>query len=645
MSSTRGARERGAGRPERERSASQHAIRRALVLFGFLVVLNLLLTGCGTTAHIIEATIDETGLHLKSHPAGTINTLALSLTDGTPVQTWQTLHVTKDPLLLPMAVRAGAGYRVDATFSDGDRRTLSLTAATPLIGPISVTVQQLGSPESTQLVPALNAPPVLALPMGWDQVVLTITLNEKTPGNVLLHLPDLLASGTEGKRSEVRRIPLELKSQRYTETLTIHVLDHPTVFHLVTQFEPWNKSGRREWATDLTLQPLDPKAIAGALRIDDLSYPATPTGAPPTTRGRGTLLLPNGFWGAVGHLFGLPMTHVSSDIPVGASRVTLTNNSGRPLALALGATVLDKRAERVATSFAPPSWIASGGGPQVSRLITVVPGTQSVELPLYVRSGVRPGEYRLRLDVALIGSSARLIRREIPLGVRQTSNAVSATLLGTILTTLISLIWFARTYGSLMQEWSPQQLMRVAILAALLTGGAFATGLVNTLLAALIGPFNVFVGELTTEVWKAICLVLLITLMPRPGAFTLVYLTSYVLRGLLAGQVQIADLLLVGTTIGVTEGILWLSGLTRSGRLLDRYQLQPWLIGLYAGAAFGLADAILTWVQLAIGMGFYRLMYATWYIAATVIITGFLFNLIGTLLGLPLATELRRLDA
>ncbi|MEO7993438.1 MAG: hypothetical protein ABI743_03490 [bacterium] len=617
-----------------------------LALLGMLLLLATVACGTGTKPSV-AASLDETGLHLQATPPAAIASLSLTRPDGTPVQEWNDLPESSQAIQLPVALTPGAQYHVVVIFA-GNRGQQSLDLAAPKASstPIEVSLQLIGSESEIPLVPPSDPGPSLDLPVGINQVFLHVTLKQATPGTVSLMLPDNLMSDTTGARSVVKKITLNLPSERYSETLPIRVRPEGGTLNMVVQFEPDTGVGMREWTIAVPLVPLDPERLARLIKPSGLTYPATPPGAPPSPLASGTILLPNAFWNKVAHAMGLPIQIHSADAPIGSSVLLIENGTDQPVTLAVSGTVYEPGSDTRAESFAPASWRAAGNdGPQVSVLTTLKPGVNRCELPLYVRPGVIPGSYDLRVTGTILGRSEPLFTIGMPLQVRQTSRAVAATLCLATVLSLISLAVLMRTYPTLIASFTPRQLMTLATLGALLTGGGFLTATLNLILATVLGPLNVFVGEFLTEYWAAFCTLLIVLLLPRPGAFTFTYLVSYLLRALLAGQLQIADILIVGSTIGITESLLWLVGATRWHDPDRWWRTRSWLAGGLVALALGIAGASLTWLQLSTAMGLYRLMYSPWYLVATVAITGFCFTFLGTMLALPLSLELRRIHA
>ncbi|MCG3151647.1 MAG: hypothetical protein GEEBNDBF_00924 [bacterium] len=615
-------------------------ISRLFLRCAFLL-LAMLLASCGPAAppHL-TATIDETGLHVAIDPPSTLTRLTLEQ-GAIPVQTWEQLPVSSR-LDLPVPMTPGAGYTLRATWQKQDLPVLELRAPEASATPLRIVISRIGDATPLVLLPPDDTIPlVMALPPGDNKLLLDVDLATPTPGVATLIYPAALLPEPQGDRSQVRRIPFELQGQRYTETFPVRLRGTPQELRLVVQFEANGVPGLREWERIVTLVPLDVAALQGSLTLDEVRLPAPPPGTPPSPVMESAIRLPDATWERVGSLFGIPARQIHADSPYAMAQLRLTNHGEVPLPIICALDVRETGIDISAASFQPAGWLATGGAdaPQVVRHVMLPPGSAEVLLPLYVRPTVRPGTYHLVLTAHLAGSELPLFIHTQDLAVTRPGSLVSLTLLAMCLLTVLTGAALALTWQRLLASTDAGTLMSLALLAALLAGGGLTIGAANLVLAAVLGPFNVFVGEMAGEVWTAGIITIAIRLRPRPGTFTLLYLTQALLRGILAGQLQILDLLIYGTAIGLTELLLWVSGVTVGAAAKSRFSLT---FGLRLILALALADAVGTWVQLAIGMGLYRLQYAEWYLVATVLITGFGFTLLGAAGALPLSRELRR---
>lgn len=609
-------------------------------LYAAIVLTLALCAGCSKAPPpAIDAALDESGLHLKLNPPAALDALELRTGDGIVVQSWQKLP-KQGSLDLPVRVRRGHRYELQAVVRGVALPLIQLSLPRPSETPVKLTLQRFGDPDVQVLIPNGAEQPRISLPQGESRILLEMTHESDSAGTATLIFPASLQATDHGDRSKVKPILFEWRGQSTSENFPIVLRDKPLTLPLVVRYEPQEGPGMREWALEITFEPLDPETVAGWLSIPRIVVPAPPPGGPPQPAVSGVVRLPDPWWNQLSRLLGLPVMKLHPDTPYAHIGVTLANSGHRPVPAVVDLLINSREDAAPARDFAPAEWRASSGsGPQVRRLVTVPPGESQVLLPLYVRPEVRAGTYQMNLEVWLLGSSVLLAQSAEPLHLRTPLPAVTLTLLITVLVALITLPLAVHCLPVMLTSLEPRQIMFCALLAALLFCGHTVMGALNQFLTIFLGPFNIFAGELFNEVWTAGCMVCLLGLIPRPGVFALLYLIQALMRGLLWGQLGLADLLITGSAIGLAEGLLFVSGYTRP-------VARSWPLTLQGAAlllALAMADALSTWIQLAMGMGLYRLHYAAWYLGAAVLLTGFVYTALGAWWTWPLVRQLRRL--
>lgn len=604
-----------------------------------LLLIFVTIVGCGAQRPTITAVADETGLHLRLDPSAKLDRLELSLAE-LPVQTWTDLYFSSNHDLA-IGLNPGVTYTLRATWQGQALPVVTVRTPEADEAPLRITLRRIGEETPLILLPESDATPTMVLPDGDNKLMLDVDFVAETPGMARLIYPTSVLPEPQGDRSQVREIPFEFKGQRYTETFPVRLRGKPQTLSLVVQYQTPDAPGLREWEWQIQLVPLDETQLSGLLSVSDIAIPAPAEGAPSPPIRDHEIRLPDTTWSTIESWFGIPPAQVHADVPYSLARVTLENRSEQSLPVILGLQVDDVASGVQVAAFRPSAWMAGGGpqSPAVVRHLTVPPGTSQVTLPIFVRPEVMPGTYTLSLNGTLLGSSTELFQNATPLRVIAPRSAVSLTFLATIILALMALIVVIVGWRPLIAQMSAGELISLTLLAALLAGGSFATGAMNVVLAAVLGPFNVFVGELASELWSAGIFTLALCLRPRPGTYMLLYLIQALVRGLMVGQLQVLDWLIAGSAIAIAESLLVVTGAT----LGTKVAAEKSLFGIRLVMALALAGATSTWVQLSLGMSLYRLHYADWYLLATVLITGFGFTALGIWLALPLGLRARRL--
>jgi hypothetical protein len=180
----------------------------------------------------------------------------------------------------------------------------------------------------------------------------------------------------------------------------------------------------------------------------------------------------------------------------------------------------------------------------------------------------------------------------------------------------------------------------------MVAGMHFAVSYVSRLgggvLAALLGPFAIFVASLGSEGLVCLLLGVVVTLVPRVGTLAVSSLAVFVLNALVSGQLGLADVLYVTVSAALGEAALAALGVT-TGAWRHRPAKRPGAaVVLRVALALGLANAATLYAQFCLTQVLFRLFYAGWYVAAVALLAGLCYGACGAALGALLGGELKR---
>ena len=185
-------------------------------------------------------------------------------------------------------------------------------------------------------------------------------------------------------------------------------------------------------------------------------------------------------------------------------------------------------------------------------------------------------------------------------------------------------------------------LATIGLIAGMQFAISYTSVILNTILRPLFGPFSTFVTGPGDEGLPCLLLAALIVLLPRPGTLMLNYATLFVLACIFGGSFGLVPILFVTVSIVLGECILAAARVTTGSELKLPGDRPPPGVVWRVGATIGLVNAAPLLVQYGLFQVFYRLEFATWFIAASVLIPGFLYGAIGGAIGVQLGYRLRR---
>lgn len=416
--------------------------------------------------------------------------------------------------------------------------------------------------------------------------------------------------------------------------------------------------------------------IPTLFRMGDLVVPSNEKGEPEERQERNTVLIKGKktFWQGLvedsrksSRFDTKPSTYLT--VPLG--------NTGPHKAIVLvRMDVLDPLTGKRAPGFELPYAAEHGdtlGEEAVYQVVEMSPESEErVVLPFYVsEEAVSPGIYNARVRAVLFGTDIEADRREVEVrvvGVRWLPALMTATALLTAFGGILFSYWQRKRYF----EMKGRELILIALFGTVMFAVVTIPGTLLLHAAHIIlGPFSFLVTGFFNEILFYLLLVSLVVLIPRVGAVSLVVAVRFLLSSFVLGEFSPISLIYYATTATCLEIAVFLSGLSRPqlAACADAGAAAPSVppVGAAHGccangdahgsagmASFfsrkqvfltavilGVTDAFLSFVFFNLSMFFYRLYYATWYLAAYLVIDGFLFTLIAVPFGFRLGGRLK----
>lgn len=258
---------------------------------------------------------------------------------------------------------------------------------------------------------------------------------------------------------------------------------------------------------------------------------------------------------------------------------------------------------------------------------------QTFILPLYVDYfTVLEGDYNLRITVS--GNGQQKIQ-EVPLAIAK-KHSVGLMAVGFSFICLFAVLACGGRLRRCIGIIGAKGAITVALFAALAFGGiTLPTTLLGDLLHVFLGPFSGLLTGVLSGVLQYLLIVSLLVLFRAPGVLALMFFVKYMLSGLMFGHFTPLGILSICVYVAVLEGALLLCGFYRAERISKRYMLLVALV-------LGVADALVTFINLEQMMFFYRLYYADWYMALYMLINGVLYSSVGAWLGYRTGVKLQQ---
>ncbi|MBL9123014.1 MAG: hypothetical protein JNG90_05240 [Planctomycetaceae bacterium] len=381
------------------------------------------------------------------------------------------------------------------------------------------------------------------------------------------------------------------------------------------------------------------------LCVGNLTFPTNPRGAREHERAADEVRLPNPVWGAVLDWL-QPTQRVRDRYAENAwQSLPVTNRTEYPLNLSIVSFITAAGRDEPLLDFAPPRWKAPKESATSEQLLRIAPGETVVAvLPVYVRPETPSGDYVRHVSVRMLGSDEPLATVSAPLMVVRGNPIASLVVLASLASVALAWCLAPWLWTRILRDLTVENLTTIALMSGAHFLIAYASRLAADVIAALTGPFAVFLAGIGNEGLTSALVAALIVLVPRVGVLTLSSLTVFLLQAMFTGQFGLVDLLMVTVSIVIQEALLWGLGVTSARRgtaLGNRLTLG---FGLRIALAIGLGNAAALYAQFCLATELYRLYFAGWYVAAVALLTGLVYGALGGAGGALLGFQLRRAD-
>lgn len=375
----------------------------------------------------------------------------------------------------------------------------------------------------------------------------------------------------------------------------------------------------------------------GSVSITDWALPTDHNGYKAGSYSAGSILMPNPLWNRIGCWFGVESEIITYNRPFTFQTIKIANNGNDPVGFMLTGEMVDVATGEESHWFKAPNNQFTGGTDKIVSFVNVNPGQREIcVLPIYIESKTPEGLFKSRITVQRLGSDHVLKRIENTVSVVRSNVLFTSWTIGVA---ILSLGWFIAVilfYKRIVNSIGLRIFVLFSLLGSLQFCISFVGRIVSSAMSALLGPFNCLVGGLITEVLTYLLITAILFLVPRVGAMTLAGIVSYIMGGILFGSFGLTDILFTGSGIAFREILLLGFGVTKFRQSSRQPSIVPMMLAL------GIADAASTFTSLTLHTVFYRLYFAEWYILLNVIVTGFIYTVIGVFLGKSLGQSLRK---
>ena len=309
-------------------------------------------------------------------------------------------------------------------------------------------------------------------------------------------------------------------------------------------------------------------------------------------------------------------------IPIAFQTVRIRNHHPETIHVAVSSINRDINTNKTISFLKPPNE-SSPKSNQSFAIISLAGGSvTNVVLPFYLNPALKPriGHYERHIEIKVWGNEIPILAATRPLEIVK-PNIYSLAMAG--IATMVAgfgLIGLIRFHQKIFSFFSTKELVLIALFATtIFVTVSIPTTLFFTIINALLGPASFLVIGFINEMLYYALLTALIMLIRKPWTITLVSAVRVLLGGILLGAFTPFTLVYVGvSTILLELGFL----LSHRGKN-----------GLILALTFGVCDALSVHIDFQISIAFYRLFYADWYIWTMIFISGFVYTVIGVLLG------------
>lgn len=399
-----------------------------------------------------------------------------------------------------------------------------------------------------------------------------------------------------------------------------------------------------EQSISLELRRVTDARLRALVEPGEVVFPCDPLGHPQPERQADTVVLPDAVWLTVRRWLQPADAVFNFHGPYATQGVPITNRSEVPLNLVVESEVVAAGSNEPLLDFSPPAWASPRESATAQHLLRLASGeTASAVIPVFVRPEAAPGDYVRRFRVSLAGSSTPLYAIDAPLRVIRGNPVVATVAAAALVTSTVAWLTFAvggrRWIGAL----GTTSLATIGMLAALHFAVSFGSRVVGDVIAAVTGPFAVFLAGIGNEGLTCLVLAALVVLVPRPGTVTVSSLTVFLLNAMFSGQFGLLDVVFVTVSIVCNEVLLALSGVTsrRAANTGTSATLSKWSQRGRTAAAIGIANGLVLFAQFCLMQLLVRLFFATWYVTSVALVVGLLYGTIGALAGAALGQRLR----
>lgn len=322
--------------------------------------------------------------------------------------------------------------------------------------------------------------------------------------------------------------------------------------------------------------------------------------------------------------YNTPSTHMLIDI----ANYFLDNKS-----LKLQMVLLDKKTGRQLDGLSNLSKDDLQSGNSSLRLNLEGKKNKVFIVPVYLDPTiVMDGSYSIRLSVS---DDITTKTQDVPISITKERKNLPYVLTATMIC-IGMLVWRIYRLKNIVGDMGAKPAITIALFAAISFGGIVVpTTVLGDVLHVILGPFSGFISGLLTQLLLYMLIVSLLVVCPRPGVVTLMLGLKWLLGALVFGRVSPIGFSILAVNIVFLELMIWLSGFYAT----KSFSKQKIIL---IAVILGVGDAISTYINLELLMFFYRLYYADWYIALLVIINGFAYTAIGSVLGIKIGERLRQ---
>jgi len=330
----------------------------------------------------------------------------------------------------------------------------------------------------------------------------------------------------------------------------------------------------------------------------------------------------------------LPRKRPDNNSPLAFQTIHLRNELLATLPVLVSATIQDRKNKHPILFLSPPSDNRRENYRSFSVINLEPSTTTAVSLPIYLNPNLNPkaGNYHRKIQVQVWGGTTILDQTLLPLKVRRPNRSATIVTILVSFWTLLFLIYLIVHWQILLTHFSNKNLILISLFGATIFGfvNLPATFLIS-ISNFVLGPFSFLITGFLNEILYFTLLVALLTIVPKTGTIILVSTVRFLLNGILLGAMSPTILVYIYLSATGLEIAFWLANRNFTSRL------NYFVLALF----FGFADATSAWIDFQLGITFYRLFYADWYIWLMVGLGGFLYTFVGVLLGCQLGRHLQ----